>query len=389
MASTLGTSTIQSLELRIPPAGDWRADVVLEAGEPPAPDAEVVLTVGGLVLQTVVIRSSKDAPDRPHVVLGGAPGWEGRVVRPLSYQSDAGVRLKTVLDDLARASGQEIEAPADAAIGEHYEVIASSPGDPVRYRDALEELADEGILQPWRVDPDGVTRFGARVGVEVKARATELRKGGGVGRVVYGIDTPAAFLPGNLIGGVPISTLVITETSGHLEAEVYTSEPNAAPSLRASVQRLVWRRLQEYQRTYLVGGAHADGRLDLIPPPDAAHLPEMNAVPIWTMGGGTVTPAPGAEVLVIFRDRQRRRPVVLAFAPGLPLKVELDADQEVLLGDGATQGVARRGDSVTVLLPPAMFTGTVGGAPASGMVVWVPSQTMGTITTFSAKVRAA
>ncbi len=346
MASSLGTSTIQTLELRIPAAGDWRADVVLEAGEPPTPDAALVLTVGGLVLQAVVIRSSDDAPDRPHVVLGGAPGWEARVVRPLSYQSDAGVRLKTVLDDLARVSGQEIEAPADAAIGEHYEVIASSPGDPVRYRDALDELADEGLLQPWRVDPDGVTRFGARVGIEVKAR-------------------------------------------GHLEAEVYTSEPNAAPSLRSSVQRMVWRRLQEYQRTYIVGGTNADGRLDLVPPPDAAHLPEINAVPVWTMGGGRVTPAPGAEVLVVFRDRQRRRPVVLAFAPGPPLKVELDADQEVLLGDGATQGVARRGDSVIVLLPPAMFTGTIGGVPASGMVVWVPSQTMGTITTFSAKVKAA
>src|SRR5512138_2924262 len=250
MASTLNGATVKTLELRYPEFGDWTADMTLEAGASPARGARVTLIVGDLVLPGVVERAGDDAPDRPHVVVVGAPGWAELIASPLSYQSDAVVRLSAVLKDLSRASGQPIEQPPDADIGGHYEVIAASPGDPTRYRDALDELAEEGLLPPWRVDPDGVTRFGARAGVAVASRATELRKGSGVGRMVYGLNSPRAFLPGNIVGGKKIAMVVFTESSGNLEAEVYTSTPSAAPSMRSSIQRMIWRRTQEIMRTY-------------------------------------------------------------------------------------------------------------------------------------------
>ncbi|WP_438020705.1 hypothetical protein WMF18_17225 [Sorangium sp. So ce315] len=75
--------------------------------------------------------------------------------------------------------------------------------------------------------------------------------------------------------------------------------------------------------------------------------------------------------------------------PQTPLELELDAETEIRAGAGAMRGGARVSDTVTVLLPPATFVGTIGGSPASGMVIWSPGQTTGTITTGSAKVKIA
>lgn len=141
-----------------------------------------------------------------------------------------------------------------------------------------------------------------------------------------------------------------------------------------------------YPRTYVVQGV-SDGRLDLVPPPDAPHLEELARVEQW--GLGRVTPSPGDEVTVVFRDADPSRPVVVHWGHGTTWsKIQLDAE-EVELGEGPFIGVARQEDTVTVLLTPAMFTGTVNGLPASGMILWTPAQTTGTITTSSAKVSAS
>lgn len=141
-----------------------------------------------------------------------------------------------------------------------------------------------------------------------------------------------------------------------------------------------------YPRTYVVAGVASDGRVELVPPPDARHLPELK-VEQWSVG--VTRPKAGDEVVVAFRDANPSRPVVIGWGFGsTPATITVDADS-VELGEGATEGVARLGDTVAVMLPPAVFTGTVGGLPASGMVVYAPPQTTGTITTSSAKVKAS
>lgn len=141
-----------------------------------------------------------------------------------------------------------------------------------------------------------------------------------------------------------------------------------------------------FPRTYVVSSVAADGRLELVPPPDAQHLPELK-VQQWSVG--TTRPKAGDEVIIAFRDANPARPVVVGWEfASTPSKLTIDADT-VDLGEGATEGVARLGDTVAVMLPPAVFTGTVNGLPASGMVVYTPPQTTGTITTSSVKVRAA
>jgi hypothetical protein len=335
------------------------------------PTGNVTLTSGTLALQGRVQRSGYDAPDKPRVVVFGGLGWQELITKPISFQTDAGVRLSTVLSALSKGSGQAIEPPRDTTIGVYFECVASRRGEPVRWADVLAELVREGYSPPWRVDPDGVTRFGARTPKEVTARATVLHVDAGVGFTTYGIDDPAEFLPGNTINGTPITRVIIRETSGKFEVDVYTKEPQATPSIREQIRRIIGTEVQDMVRTYTVSSVKPDGRLDLVPPTDAPHLPEMKNVEPWTLGGTKYEAAAGEEVVVIRRDNKSTRPIVLG----------------VKLGAGPFAGVARQGDTVTVMLPPATFSGTINGLAASGLVVW-PGQTLGQISVASAKTKA-
>ncbi|WP_437798505.1 hypothetical protein [Sorangium sp. So ce693] len=125
-----------------------------------------------------------------------------------------------------------------------------------------------------------------------------------------------------------------------------------------------------------------------------AGLPDIPPIPIVAgMAGLFAELTPSAIVLVEFIEGDPKLPIITGFSRDggetfVPVSLTLDAAQALLLGRTAVRGVARNADSVTTLLPPATFTGTIGGSPATGMVVWSPGQTMGSITTSSAKVRS-
>lgn len=369
--STLGASRIAKVETLLPRSGSWHADVTLDGGD--LPSGIVVLTIGDLVLNGgTVQRAAYDAADKPHVVIFGGAGWHGLISKPISFQSDGGVRLSTVLSAIARGAGQTIEQPTDATIGDYYECIAARPGEPVRWSDALAELVRAGHVAPWRVDPDGVTRFGARPATAVTARATVLSIDAAVGKTTYGVDAPAQFLPGHTVSGAAISRVVIRETSGKLELDVYASEPVGTPTIKDMLRRMVADAFADMVRTYVVSAVHADGRMDLAPPPDSPHLPEMKNVEPWSMGGMKYEASVGEEVLQVFRDTKKTRPVVIG----------------TKISEGPFAGVVRLGDTVTVMLPPAAFSGLINALPASGLVTWAPGQTIGTCTVSSAKTKA-
>lgn len=233
--STLDASPIRTLSLAWPRAGAWRADVSLEGGaqgaSAPPVGATVTLTVGGppgLVLRGTVLRAGLDAPGLPRLVVVGGAGWERLLTSPLSYQADAGVRLSTVLRDLAARAGETVEQPTDRVLGEAWAMHATRWGQPARLRDALVSLARAGALLAWRVDPDGVTRFGPRAtdGQAVSVRATVLRRNAAVGLTTLGVDDPSGLVPGMMVdvgelAPVALARLVVVESSGKLEAEAW------------------------------------------------------------------------------------------------------------------------------------------------------------------------
>lgn len=218
--STLDDFNIERVELTIPRYGAWRADVVLSSGTPPT--GKVTLTIAALELAGTVQRSGLDAAERPRVVVVGAPGWGRTLEKPLSYQSDAGVRLKTVLRDLAKLADETIVQPDDAPIGQHFEAIPTR-ATVTQLRDVLSALHRVGHVQRWRVDPDGVTRFGPRVGTDVTDKVRVLRRNAGLGMRRLSSEAASDFLPGNEVEGEAIERVTIYETAGHLEAEAWAA----------------------------------------------------------------------------------------------------------------------------------------------------------------------
>ena len=318
--TTLNGTQVNSLRLHRPKYGCWRADVVLTEGAT-EPTGAVTLVCGTLTLAGKVLRSGLDAADRPHAVVVGGLGWQSLLTTPLSFQSDGGVQSRTVLNALAGHAAEALELPPSITIGEYYECLASRPSEPVRLADALDNLVQGGYCPNWRVDPDGITRFGPRTVATVTARATLIGpQNRALGLLTYGLDDPAQFAPENILDGNTIERVDIREEAGKLEADVWIVEPTSTsktnrttPNLREMVRRMLATELDDRIRTYIVVTQHADGRCDLSPPPDAPHLPELRNVEQWIIHGGNCVVAAGDECTVEFRDARKTRSVITGF----------------------------------------------------------------------------
>jgi hypothetical protein len=106
------------------------------------------------------------------------------------------------------------------------------------------------------------------------------------------------------------------------------------PTLRTSIVRIVAEAFPQlvygYPRTYIVAAVRSDKTLDLVPPADAQHLPELNAVEQWGPAGHVLNYEDGAEVTVVFRDADPSRPVVVSALP--PVDTEATARQGDIVG---------------------------------------------------------
>jgi hypothetical protein len=208
------------LEVMVPPAGGWIATGHLEAGAPlDAGPATIVL--GDLTLVGTVLagRGGTDAPARPSFVAAGGAGWR-TVLSAGSYSSPNGVRLRTVLADLARLAGEAYDAPADAPIAAAYGWDAGTPADAV-----LAELVGRGVVAPWRVQPNGRTTFTPwpSVGAADKlGQIVDRRLDRGLREVAL-TTAVARWLPGATVEGVLIRRVTFRESSEELRVIAWDS----------------------------------------------------------------------------------------------------------------------------------------------------------------------
>ena len=220
--SELAGLPISRAILNVPAAGSWRLHAVLASGDPLTERTKVTATIQGFELRGgTVVQSGFNAPGTPSATVVGGAGWDRELTMPIAFRSDAGVRLSTVLRELATRAGEPIEQPRDATLGIHFVFPASRAGQPVRLRDILASLFRLGTVAPWRVDPDGVTRFGPRPPVAVSSRALRLWRDAATGQGLFGIDRPGDFLPGALLEDKPIVRLVVRDEPRQLTAEVW------------------------------------------------------------------------------------------------------------------------------------------------------------------------
>jgi hypothetical protein len=227
--STLDAARVLKIHvLHVPPAGGFYAELHLDATTLPALGT-ATLTVGDLSLVGTVTASAFDdhpiGGAKPRVVIEGGAGW----MRPLPapdrrYEAADGVRLLTVLRDLADLVGEPYDAPTDAPLPATYRWPASTPREPVTGADVLADLMTRGAIPTWRVEPGGRTRFDAWPSLgAADAVGRVMRRNLARGRRTVGLDNRvAAFLPGSALEGVTTRRLIVRETASKLEAEVYS-----------------------------------------------------------------------------------------------------------------------------------------------------------------------
>lgn len=193
---TLNGARANVARLHVPAGGRWLVDVELDGTDVPTGAATV--TIGGLTLVGTVASTFSGSfvgVSRVRVV-AGAGGWS-KVVPQRAYHDDGGVRRAMLLDALAREVGETIETSGDTTrLGVDF-VRYAAPG--ARALDAV--LA--GI--PWRVDFDGVTRYGARPAAALGEGAELLDVDPRARLMTFAAPSPAA---------VPIGALVTDARMG-------------------------------------------------------------------------------------------------------------------------------------------------------------------------------
>jgi hypothetical protein len=325
-------------------------------------------------------------------IVAGAGGW-GQAVVARHYHNDAGVKARTVADDAARTGGETIGTfvPVSERVGIDY-VRQAGPASRT-----LENVLGGA---PWWVGYDGVTHAGPRpaspvdsAGYEVLAynpreRRLELAvtdpRNVGIGSIVSErLDAPQT-----------VREFELTVSAGDLRIVAWTggSEAGAglAPGLlRSIVARMVDGRLYGKFRYRVL--RMAGDRVELQAVRNSAGLPDVLPVSMWPgVAGVHAVLVPGSECLVEFIEGDRALPIVTHFAGKDGVGFE---PAELVLGGAVGSPVARQGDAIEGLLPPAVFTGTItlpsGPSPATGVLTFVTQKFLGVITAGSAKVKSA
>ena len=209
MSATLAGFAISTAAVTLPLWGVWSAEIYLV--DPAELAGAVSLVIEDLVLAGSVVRGGPVEGSARYVVAGGAGGWR-RVVPPQPYRNDLGIRLSTVLADVARAAGEQLELdPAlERVLGSAW-VRRAGP--------AWDVLGRLGV--PWWLDGAGVTQVRLRPAPAVSAPAARLiawDRGKALRELA--VDTLAPWAPGALLEGAPIEHVAIHVEHGRARLQV-------------------------------------------------------------------------------------------------------------------------------------------------------------------------
>lgn len=379
---------VTRLRVTVANVGPW----VAEADFAEAPDLSGAATVrvGDLEMVGTVVESQTGTfgLQRKARIVGGGGGWS-RALGAKHYHNDAGVRAKLVAEDAAREVGETLSTfvPRAERIGVDY---VRQTGQAAR---VLEDVVG-GV--PWWVGYDGKTYVGARPETSVdpskyetlaydpRERIATLAmddlRSVGIGSVLTKyLDAPQT-----------VRELEMVVTSEEVRVLAWCGGSESGPGQLAGLLQSIARRATDWKLfgAYRYRVVRMSGqRVELQAVRKDAGLPDVLPVSMWPgIAGVHAQLAPSAEVLVSFVEGDRTMPVVTHFAGAdgvgfVPVSLTL----------GGTSGppAARQGDVVECQLPPATFSGTIGGSPASGLITFTPAKALGTIVGGSGKVRVA
>lgn len=345
-AATLAGQTVARAMVTIPRFGVWWADVDLTT--PAALSGRVVLELGGVSFSGAVASGGPADGKASYRIAAGAGGW-GTVVPAAAYSDDAGVKVASVLADVASAAGETFEGAPSDRVGPHY----------ARQEGPASHVLGDLLPRAWRVDFAGVTRAGAWPSGTYATTAPRVRRAPGAGVIDLAVDSIVGITPGVVVDGLPPATdVVINLDSKRLTASVYyeAALPRRIDALRKLFDALDPRRAYRGLAEYRVVSQEGD-RLNLQIARSGTGLPDLARVPVRGLSGVKQMHALGSLVLVGFADSDPSRPAVVAQeAAGVPGWMPLALE----IGAAPTLGVARQTDPV--IAGPFGGTITLGSA---------------------------
>lgn len=212
------------VRLEVPIYGSAWAHVETENGA--VTTGPATLVVGDLALVGAVVggQAGENGPSSWAGIWRSGTAWDTVLPARPAYQNDSGVRLLTVLNQLASDCGAVIIPPTNATMGTFWtRASRSASGKRRTGRDELDALIKGRFLAPWWPDPLGVTRFSPRAGIPVVAASRVTGRDLTRGSRTIGTESPLAFTPGNIFEGEIINRLIVRETSAKITVETWTS----------------------------------------------------------------------------------------------------------------------------------------------------------------------
>lgn len=370
MSGTLNDETLIRATLVMPRWGIWWADVQVATSE--VFSGQVTLTIGGLSLKGTVISGGSYHEQGWYRIVAGNGGWR-TIIDAAGYRNESGVKLGVVLQDAARACGENLGTiPPTSRVGPAF---ARPRGEASRVLDLLSSEA-------WHIDNDGITQLGLRASTTYEGDYTLIASHPSRQSFTVQAEDLTGLVPGAQIEDVEVSSvrheLTPTGLRSHVWADPTKRTDRQFALLRAVVRTLLhpteFHKRWEYRVTQV-----SDGYLDLRPVRSSLGLPDLANVPMRVgIPGGGGAPQIGTTVLVGFVDGDPTRPYVCDYegeagAGWLPTTVKLDASQSIAIGASTAVGVdlaaaeatvLRSGDFVTCIVPcnaggSVTFTGPI------------------------------
>lgn len=341
------------LSIAIPYYGMWEGDV--ELATPQVITNPVTLVIGNLTMVGAIVRANTFAGVTYLRLVGGGGGWRKSIV-PQAYANPSGVRLSTMLNDLAVNVGEQVNLFADENLGGYFIREGSTSETTVRASRILRQLAGD----EWWIDTSGVTQVGARpTGTAITSDFSVVSWDPGRGAAEIATEDLASWLPSNTFTAptVPVTqtislTRVDIDRVGTMRLKILATDPDTLDRLNSPFGALVVAELPQltFYGTYEYSIQRVSGStVDVAPTDTTISLPSITGL-LMKPGllGETVTPTVGSTCRVAFVNGQPSRPCVEGIDPR-PQSSTIDATKQVSIGPSASL-VALAGGSGAVAL---------------------------------------
>lgn len=353
----LGGVVCSRMRLQVPSWGAWWLDAETTEPVDMSRGARVTAQIAERTLQGTIVNGYSRDGAAGYRIVGGAGGW-GAPLPAKSYHNDAGVKLSTVVGDVASEVGETISGVSPSArLGAHFARVAGETRRPASW------ILNYYFPRGWYVADDGTTQIGQRPVVTYSGEGARVVTSPAANVIELDVEALANLAPGVTIdGSEPATDVEVNLDARRLRVRLYSAREGATARRLAAWAKLIDALVPDlkYRGCYEFRVVSQDGeRFDLQPVLSSLGFDDLELVPVRGPAGTKAKVKPGELVVVTFVNAQPDRPAIIAHddpeAPGfMPLEVAIEAQTKLTLdgaqvligGDAASLGVARMTDPV-------------------------------------------